>query len=39
MLAECSGMFQNACRVFQNVPEGMQVHELACNYISSHAVT
>ena len=32
-------MFQNACRMFQSVPKCMQIYELACNYISLHAVT
>ena len=39
MHAKCSRIFQNACRMFQNVPECMQICELKCSHISLHAVT
>ena len=34
MNAECARIFQTACRMFQNVTGCMQIHELACSYIS-----
>ena len=41
MHADCSRMFQNACR-FMSLHEGpwacMQLHKVACSYISLHAV-
>ncbi len=38
MHAKCSRMHTECSRMFQNVP-CMQIHELACTYISLHAFT
>ena len=43
MHAECSRIFQNACRWSMSLNAGpwacMQLHKLACSYLSLHAVT
>ena len=39
MFKNACRMFKNACRVFKNVPKCMQIYELACTFMSLHAIT